>query len=155
MTKKHIIAAAMLLFSAIFVWKSWSWNLDSDNRLKRTLNQYGETRSLIVKHERLRSLETSVNASAGNDSLFSSANEAGMELLLVDCIESLRPGTSQDGKTEILDIQMRGLYLGEAMRWLQAMESIPGADMDSLSLRRTDMQLLDMDMRLVRQKPKQ
>ena len=45
---------------------------------------------------------------------------------------------------------MTGLYLRPCLEWLQALESVPGLRIESLNLRRTGQNQLDLDCDLSR-----
>lgn len=148
--KIRAIAAVILAVVLASSWFVYSWHKSSGEKLQQAVRQYGEIRSMLAEYDMLRHQVSTRPQTAAKQSLFSAINEKSAELGFTACIESLRPSASQDQKTEILDLQMRGLYLSEAMRWLQTMEALPDVRIDTLNLRRTDKQLLDLDMRLVK-----
>lgn len=80
-------------------------------------------------------------------SLFSLVNREAERLSLSRRIEALRPAArdEKDGG-ERIELRMTGLYLQQAVQWLHALESRPGVRIDSLTLRRTAKNLLDLDM---------
>lgn len=80
-------------------------------------------------------------------SLFGMVNREAERLALSRRIEALRPAArSEEDGGERIELRMAGLYLQQAVQWLHALESQPGVRVDSLTLRRTAKNLVDMDM---------
>lgn len=80
-------------------------------------------------------------------SLFGMVNREAERLALSRRIEALRPAArSEENGGERIELRMAGLYLQQAVQWLHALESHPGVRVDSLTLRRTAKNLVDMDM---------
>ena len=92
-------------------------------------------------------LSRTPQAKTGGRSLFGMVNKEAERLAPSRRIEALRPAarSGEDGG-ERIELRMAGLYLQEAVQWLHALESHPGVRVDSLTLRRTAKNLVDMDM---------
>lgn len=80
-------------------------------------------------------------------SLFTLLNSEAERLSLSRNIEALRPAARKEGTdAERIEMRLSGVYLKQGVQWLHALESHPGVRIESLSLRRTAKNLLDMDM---------
>ncbi len=80
-------------------------------------------------------------------SLFTLVNREAERLSLSRHIEALRPAARKEGNdAERIEMRLSGIYLRQGVQWLHALESHPGVRIESLSLRRTAKNLLDMDM---------
>ena len=87
--------------------------------------------------------------------LFSLVNSEAGRLQLSRRIEAARPAAlrgknGRGGSVESLELRMTGLYLRPCLEWLQALESVPGLRIESLNLRRTGQNQLDLDCDLSR-----
>ncbi len=151
MKPRHLhVAAALCAAGIIAAGGAFFWRQNAERELRLALNQYGETRNLVARYEDLRARAHKRPSQAAAQTLFSAVNKRCDELHLSECMESLRPSTSRREGADALDLRMRGLYLGETMRWLQSLEAMPDTNIAVLTLRRTDRRLLDLDLRLER-----
>lgn len=132
--------ALLLLFGGLAL---RDWCAGATVALQRAERQYAEQLGQIARYRALRG-RTAAEQPARN--LFGMVNDTAAGLGLSACIETLRPTVSEERGMAFLDVRLRGLYLGECMRWIQAMEG--AAAIVSLNLVRTDNGLLDADMRL-------
>ena len=82
-------------------------------------------------------------------SLFSAVNREAEQLGLARNIETLRPSSRNDTE-EGLELRISGLYLRQGVQWLHALEARPGVRVDTLTLRRSAQNLLDIDMSVSR-----
>lgn len=80
-------------------------------------------------------------------SLFALVNNEAERLSLSRHIEALRPASRRENDdAERIEMRMAGVYLRQGVQWLHALESHPDVRIESLALRRTATNLLDMDM---------
>lgn len=114
-------------------------------RAERARKRHASLRALAADYGAWARVPES--AAPKNRSLFSLVNKEAERLSLSRRIEALRPA-ARDEKNggERIELRMTGLYLQQAVQWLHALESRPGVRIDSLTLRRTAKNLIDLDM---------
>lgn len=144
----YIFAAvcAAFLLGGIGLWK---FDASCRQDLEQAKRQYGDTRALIDKYENMRT-SASPRKKEATEGLFAEVNRIGTDLRLARRIETLRPSGGTSGK-EGLDLQIRGLYLAEFLRFLQRIENLDNVTVERMILTRPASRLLDVEMRLIRQ----
>lgn len=128
------------------------WRFDAASRLEleQSIRQYGQLQTQLARYELLRG-ESAVQGAGAPQNLFSLVNQLGADLGLSRRIEALRPAV--DKEMEILDFQIRALYLGEFARFIEGVEAIGNIKIERLSLTRPASMLLDLEMRISRRLP--
>lgn len=144
----YIFAALCVLFllGGIGLWK---FDASCSQELEQAKRQYGDTRALIAQYENMRT-RASPRKKEPTEGLFAEINRIGTDLRLIRRIETLRPSGESAGK-ESLDVQIRGLYLAEFLRFLQRVENLDNVAVERMTLTRPASRLLDVEMRLIRQ----
>lgn len=146
---------ALLTLLALFrgVLPLFAWRAEGNARLERALARQAEIRVLADEYEQLA--RRAASASEQKQTLFRLVNSEAERLQLARRIEAARPSTLREGgarggPVESLDLRMNGLYLGQCVDWLHALEALPGLRIESLNLQRTVQNRLDLDCTLSR-----
>lgn len=148
---KQIIAMLTVTGIALLAVTSgiYFWHGNVDARLDKALKQYAEHRNLLVQYDSIKRYKKNA-PKAPAQNLFAAISEKSRELGIERCIDNLKPGGSQEKGIETIDLQLRGLYLTECMKMIEAIEMLDGANLSSISLVRNDKRLLDINMRIIR-----
>ena len=112
-----------------------------ETRLHRAKNRHATMLTLCQTASRLSQAPQQTTG----PSLFSTINREAEQLGLAQNIETLRP-SSRNGAEEGLELRISGLYLRQGVQWLHALEARPGVRIETLTLRRSAQNLLDIDM---------
>jgi type II secretory pathway component PulM len=131
-----LLAVALLLFS---------YRSESEGRLQQARQRCAEIGSLV----KIMAEQPFREAPQSGNPLFARVNREAERLALSRQIEALHPSVADDGG-ERIDLKMRSVYLDQCVAWIYALESFQDVKIASISLKRTDVNMLDLDMTLVR-----
>lgn len=154
---RPLLVAFLALLALLALFRSvlplFSWRAEGNARLERALARQDEIRVLADKYRQL--VRGAASAPQQKQTLFSLVNSEAERLQLARRIEAARPSTLREGgarggAVESLDLRMSGLYLGQCVDWLRALEALPGLRIESLNLQRTTQNRLDLDCTLSR-----
>lgn len=131
----------------------FSWRAEGNARLARARAGQADIRVLAEEYGQLA--QSAPAERQQQQTLFSLVNSEAGRLQLSRRIEAARPAAlrgknGRGGSVESLELRMTGLYLRPCLEWLQALESVPGLRIESLNLRRTGQNQLDLDCDLSR-----
>ena len=133
----------LVLIGGFFLWR---FSISAQNTLEASIRQYEQVQT---KLERYKALEKNKFSGAdGNKDLFASVNIIASQCGANSRLENLRPGGKED---ESLDFLLRSLYLGETMRFISELESLERVEIERLVMRRSQNNLLELEMRIKRQ----
>ncbi|MDE5831681.1 MAG: hypothetical protein K2H64_01620 [Desulfovibrio sp.] len=137
-------AFAILLTAGVFLWQ---FSRSSAKNLETAKRQFVALSEKIAGYENLKG-SVGDKANPAED-LYAAVNRAAARCGVGDRLENLRPARDKSG--EALDLRLRSLYLGEAMRFLSQTETLDRTSVERLTLRRDANNLLDLEMRLRRE----
>lgn len=84
--------------------------------------------------------------------LFAVVNRCATETGVTERMEQLRPrGEGSSDRRERVDVRLNGLYLEQALRFLQALERETGLHIESCVLSRTGQERLDLSLLVARE----
>lgn len=143
--KSYIIAGAVLIALCLTAFGLWRYNAGSQREFERIVRQYAQIEPKLAQYKILGKI-SSPQSYQGN--LFAQINNICADLGMARRVEALRPSENMRKGQESLDLQLRGLYLGECLRFLDAVEKLARVRTERLTLNRRDDRLLDLEMRI-------
>lgn len=136
--------AVVIVLAAVFLWRA---DVESRRNLASAERAYSLLQEKLARYKSL-ARDASEPKSVQSENLFAQINRAAAELGLEKAVEALRPGSEKGA--ESLDVQTRGLYLGEALRFLERIEKMDDVRVDRLSINRRPDMTLDLETRLIK-----
>lgn len=139
-----LLAIVLLLFCCAGA--LWLYARDGARTLEQATAQAQRLQKQLLKYEELKNSDR--GQALKDQSLFSLVSQIGTELKMREKMESLRPATEKG--TDILELQLRNLYLREFLAFLSRVEGLDNVIISRLSVNRTTTRQLDIDLRITR-----